>query len=149
MRKAILLFVLMSLAVSAGCAATSDNTGDLPEFIDSADLDLRNLNGKHILYFWQASCPPCVDKLPELNELVTQLPEDVKLLLVNNRDSQSRMERVLAGYEHLTVYRNGNDIFQAYQIRYTPTYVFLDADGAEYHQHVGPIENSEILDLIS
>lgn len=137
----------------AGCAATPDPNGNKAPYFELQDVkgevwNLDDLKGEVvILYFWSASCSPCVAKLPDLSKLQTEIDDDVALLLINLSDSVQRINQVADS--NLNILVNGSNVFSRYGIRYTPTFVFIDKDGYIQETRIGAMSNNEIQAKIS
>jgi thiol-disulfide isomerase/thioredoxin len=102
--------------------------------LDGAEDSLSAYRGRVVLIdFWATWCRPCVDVLPELRELVAELPADRFTLLAISVDEQ--LETVTAFRERepmpWTNWHAGidSDIARAWDVRGFPTYVLVDEDG--------------------
>ncbi|MGI6364656.1 MAG: TlpA family protein disulfide reductase [Bacillota bacterium] len=169
MRKlAVLLVMAVLLAGCVGHTAPDPNPDPSPNSnpepgdqgtIPAPAFSLQDLGGNTwslaelkgnvvILYFWTAGCPNCIRSLPDLSALQEELPEDVRLLLLNGGDSKKKVEEVMEAYPNLTVLMNATAIFGVYGVRYVPTTVFIDAEGRLDRGYIGPIPNQGILQII-
>lgn len=95
---------------------------------DFADKDLTLIN------FWALSCRPCIAEMPDLAELEKALPDNVQLITVclDGGGSEELVEYVLeeSGFEGITlVWGDGDLVTLSSELRYTPTTVFVDAEG--------------------
>ena len=158
MRKLLLLLLVVVLA--AGCVnepgikEKKENVPDTyaPGFayedLGGELWSLEALRGNvAVLYFWTASCPVCVRKIPDLALLQEQLPEDVHLLMLNASDSAGKIQNLI-GDSNLTVLVNTMDSFNDYEIAYVPTTVFIDKEGKVDQVHVGLLTNEKMLEII-
>ncbi len=86
-----------------------------------------------LLNFWATWCVPCIDVLPELRELVAELPADRFALLGISVDEE--LETVTAFRERepmpWTNWHVGidSDLARAWAVRGFPTYVLVDDQG--------------------
>ena len=102
--------------------------------LDGAGDRLSAYLGRVVLIdFWATWCRPCVEVLPELRELVAELPADRFTLLAISVDEQ--LETVTAFRERepmpWTNWHAGtdSDIVRAWDVRGFPTYVLVDEQG--------------------
>ena len=102
--------------------------------LDGAEDRLSAYRGRVVLIdFWATWCRPCVEVLPELRELVAELPADRFTLLAISVDEQ--LETVTAFRERepmpWTNWHAGtdSDIVRAWDVRGFPTYVLVDEQG--------------------
>ena len=102
--------------------------------LDGAEDSLSAYRGRVVLIdFWATWCRPCIDVLPELRELVGELPADRFTLLAISVDEQ--LETVTAFRERepmpWTNWHVGidSDIERAWDVRGFPTYVLVDEEG--------------------
>lgn len=159
MRKIIILTVTALLLT--GCFNLSAPAPELdPDFepFPAPAFQLEDLSGNTwsleelqeetvVLYFWTASCPTCVDKLPDLADLAQELPENSKLLLLNHNDSKGKIQELVADPD-LVVLINSGRVFQDYGVRSVPTMVFIDGEGMVRAGYIGPVPNENILRII-
>ena len=102
--------------------------------LDGAEDRLSAYLGRVVLIdFWATWCRPCVEVLPELRELVAELPADRFTLLAISVDEQ--LETVTAFRERepmpWTNWHAGidSDIERAWDVRGFPTYILVDEQG--------------------
>ena len=102
--------------------------------IEGAEDSLSAYRGRVVLIdFWATWCEPCVDVLPELRDLVAELPADRFTLLAISVDEQ--LETVMSFRERepmpWTNWHAGvdSDIERAWDVRGFPTYVLVDEEG--------------------
>ena len=153
MRKILLLLLVMVFA--NGCVSkppVEEENSLAPGFtyddLEGESWSLERLKGEVvILYFWTANCPVCVNKIPELATLRTQLPGDARLLMLNAEDSREKVAS-LTGASGLTVLLNALDSFYAYKVAYVPTMVFVGREGQVEEIRVGALPNKEVLEII-
>ena len=102
--------------------------------LDGAEDRLSSYRGRVVLInFWATWCVPCIDVLPELRELVAELPADRFALLGISVDDQLETVTALREREPMpwTNWHVGidSDITQAWAVRGFPTYVLVDDQG--------------------
>ena len=120
--------------------------GTLPDLtgtrLDGTEEPLSTYHGKVVLLdFWATWCSPCVDALPELRELVAELPADRFALLAISLDEEpATVTRFMedepmpwmnwhAGPRH--------NIVRILDVRAFPTYVLVDEQGRILARHSG------------
>lgn len=99
-----------------------------------AEDSLSAYRGRVVLInFWATWCPPCIDVLPELRDLVAELPADRFTLLAISVDEQLETVNALREREPMP-WANWHvgpesDIVRDWDIRSYPTYVLVDEAG--------------------
>lgn len=155
MRKTLAIFLVILLIAGCTQAKEEDKSTEQrgPDFtyedLNGKTWSLGELEGKVVvLYFWTATCPVCLKKIPELQLLTGELPEDTQLLMLNANDSSNRVKELI-GDSELTVLMNTSESFRDYLVAYVPTLVFIDKEGKMEEVHVGPMENEKIMAIIN
>lgn len=86
-----------------------------------------------LINFWATWCPPCIDVLPELRDLVAELPAHRFTLLAISVDEQLETVNALREREPLPWANwhvgSDSDIVRNWDIRSFPTYVLVDEEG--------------------
>lgn len=160
MKKVLPLLLLAFILSGCGLVGIGDNSdngannGTASEFvlegIDGETWQLSDLEGSVVvLYFWSASCPPCVYRLPDLEVLSGEMPPDSYLLLVNLNDSRERIQGLTEGYENMNLLVNGFSLFHEYGLRFTPSTVIFDRQGNMVDKFAGFPPNQEVLDTVN
>ena len=116
-------------ATAGGTAV--DMTGRL---LSGPEDSLSGYRGRVVLInFWATWCPPCIDVLPELRDLVAELPADRFTLLAISVDEQLETVNALREREPMpwTNWHVGpeSDIVRTWDVRSYPTYVLVDEEG--------------------
>jgi len=93
-----------------------------------ADYDLTIVN------VWGVTCNPCIQEMPELEELRQSLPKNIQLitLCIDGEDYASEASEILSstGFEGITIFPGSEDMETfCSQIMYTPTTVMFDSKG--------------------
>jgi thiol-disulfide isomerase/thioredoxin len=113
--------------------------GTLPEWtgrrLDGAKQPLSDYRGRVLMIdFWATWCPPCIAVLPDLRQLVSDLPSDKFALLAISVDAELAtvtdfMEKEPMPWDnwHVGV---SSEIERLLGVRGFPTYLIADADGA-------------------
>ena len=113
--------------------------GTLPEWtgrrLDGAKQSLSDYRGRVLMIdFWATWCPPCIAVLPDLRQLVSDLPSDKFALLAISVDTELATVTEFIEQEpmpwdnwHVGV---SSEIERILGVRGFPTYLIADADGA-------------------
>lgn len=104
--------------------------------LERADFTPADIASKDVtvINFWSTTCPPCISEMPELAELAERLPDNAQIItlcfdgMANIERAQDILAR--AGFDGATLmWCNEGFAELANQVRYTPTTVFVAADG--------------------
>ena len=109
-------------------ASTIDGSSFSPKDFAAADVTAINI--------WSTTCGPCVREMPELAEYAKTLPENLRIITwcldANISATCSEIEKYLneCGFTGITLASGDGDLQKLYeQLMYTPTTVFVDANG--------------------
>ncbi len=96
-----------------------------------ADFDDKDL---FIINFWSTTCPPCINEMPELEELRQSLPERIEFLTfcLDGEYYPDELTKILAdtGWSGITLVSGEGDIQNIIdRLLYTPTTLFFSGDG--------------------
>jgi peroxiredoxin len=148
MRRIPVLFVLI-LVLVAGCNRGSHPSlvGSLaPDFtVQDADrkVSLHDYRGKVVvLNFWATWCPPCVEEMPSLVKMQSDLKERVIVLAVSVDEDQRAYHSFLKKYnvELLTVRdprQKSNELYGTF--KFPETYI-IDRQGIVQRKFIGPVD---------
>lgn len=136
--------------VQAGDSAPGFNlTAD-----DGSGVSLDNYRGKYVLLnFWATWCPPCVEELPSLNALHSELRDQGLVVLGISVDEQEQLYRRFLE-RHGVVFPTSRDPLREVSQRYGtlkyPESYLIDRDGKVIRKYVGPEDwtNPEILNYL-
>ena len=130
----------------------SGYTFDTPQ---GGSLDLGALKGKVVvLNFWATWCPPCVEEMPELNELYPQLQAQNVELIGIAIDSPSNVDQFLqktpVNYPIVLAGMTGTELGKVLgnQQGGLPFTVILDENGNELLKEAGRIQMSTITNAL-
>ena len=113
--------------------------GTLAEWIgrrlDGTEEPLSAYRGRVLLLdFWATWCPPCIEALPELRQLVSDLPADRFALLAISVDADVATVTEFMQKEPMPWYNwhagISSDLERILDVRGFPTYLLVDAAGA-------------------
>jgi len=106
-----------------------------PDF-DLTDLQgkkwtLRELRGKVVvLNFWYTSCPPCLEEMPQLNELTKMYTADKVVFLALTFNDAQKVQSFLQSHQFdYTILPNSKPIDQQYKVSGWPTSLVINKKG--------------------
>jgi len=146
--RRILLFVLAATLL-AGCNRSSHPglVGTLaPDFtVQDADrkVTLHDLRGKIVvLNFWATWCPPCVEEMPSLVKMQSELNDRVVVLAVSVDDDERSYRTFLKknNVDLLTVrdpQQKSNELYGTF--KFPETYI-IDRNGVVQRKFIGPVD---------
>ncbi|HEX5085900.1 MAG TPA: TlpA disulfide reductase family protein [Blastocatellia bacterium] len=119
--------------------------------IDGGWVSLADLRGKPaVIVFWSAWCSSCKEEAPRINALADKYErKGVRVLGIDIKDSAARTESGVREFGiRYTVARDPDaSVARAYQVRGTPTIVFLDREGVvRYFANELPADYAQRLD---
>jgi len=107
-----------------------------PEFevkdIYGNSFSSEKLKGKIVvLNFWFIKCKPCVDEIPELNNVYRNFQSDTNIVFISTTfDKQDKVESFLHGNPiNYNVVANANEMCDLFNITAFPTNIVIDAEG--------------------
>lgn len=111
-------------------AKTIDGSSFTPA--DFAEADVTAIN------IWSTTCGPCVREMPELAEYAKSLPENLKIMTwcldadISASGSEIGKFMTECGFTGITLASGDGDLQKLYeQLLYTPTTIFVDANGKQ------------------
>ena len=122
--------------------------GALPEWtgrrLDGMEEPLSSYGGRVLLIdFWATWCPPCIDALPDLRQLVSDLPADRFALLATSVDAEVATVTEFMKKEPMPWYNwhvgVSSDIVRMLDVRGFPTYLLVDAGGTILFKGNAPV----------
>jgi cytochrome c biogenesis protein CcmG/thiol:disulfide interchange protein DsbE len=144
----VLVFVLIMVLV-AGCNRGSHPTlvgNTAPDFtVQDADrkVTLHDLRGKVVvLNFWATWCPPCVEEMPSLVRLQSNLKDRVVVLAVSVDEDERSYRTFLKknNVDLLTVrdpQQKSNELYGTF--KFPETYI-IDRNGVVQRKFIGPVD---------
>ena len=112
--------------------------GTLPEWtgrrLDGMEEPLSVYRGRVLLIDFWATCPPCIEALPDLRQLVSDLPSDGFALLAISVDAEVATVTEFMQKEPMPWYNwhvgVSSDLERILDVSGFPTYLLVDVDGA-------------------
>jgi len=131
-----------TLTAAAGGVTTIGRAGTqvgspAPNFqlprMDGATVSLADLRGKPaVIVFWASWCSSCKEEAPRINALAAEYGgKGVRVLGINVKDSLAGVEGGVKefGIRYPVARDSDASVARAYNVRGTPTIVFLDREG--------------------
>jgi thiol-disulfide isomerase/thioredoxin len=113
--------------------------------LNGGAISLDNLRGKpSVINFWASWCGPCVDELPEFEEVWRRYRGKVNFLAVATNDSRERVVEFVRQH-HLTMpvaVDRGEAVAGKFRYYGLPTTVLLTAEGKIADTNTGPLPGS-------
>jgi peroxiredoxin len=107
----------------------------------AADFNLTDLQGKQwslkalrgkvvVLNFWYTSCPPCLEEMPQLNEITKMYSPDKVVFLALTFNDAAKVQSFLQTHEFsYTVLPGSKAIDQQYKVSGWPTSLVINKKG--------------------
>lgn len=150
MRCAIMLTLGLMLA---GCD-TAERAPSAPHYAapdtQGHNVTLADLRGNVVLVaVWATWCPPCIEKLPELQRLHSELSDEGLVLLGVNIDARDADAMVKAALARAGVrFRNLRDpdyrIMRSFALTGVPAYLLIDRAGRLHAQWSVEVDMSDL-----
>ena len=158
--KAILLIILASVLLLAGCPAGSQSPSAAQVGKQAPDFTLQNLDGQSVslsdflgkpvlLNFWATWCPPCRHEMPYLQEVYEEWSgKGLVVLAINMGESPFDVKTFTEAYNlsiPALVDVAGNAAHE-YNIMSIPTSFFIDSDGIIKQKIIGAFPSTAAIE---
>ena len=143
-----LYFILLQLAIPLAIAAEGQKGEQQAIDFEAVDLEGRAVNGLDLkekivlMDFWAVWCVPCLDAIPELNQLMSEFDgEEFQIVGIasysgTGDDVKQFLEDHPADY---TMVVGDEDLVHRYGVIGYPTYFLIDPDGNIQEKYVGAL----------
>lgn len=125
--------------------------GTLLAFRDDTEVEVHDWVGTPLVVnFWATWCPPCVDEMPDFQEVAEDLEGEVTVLGINARDSADAARTFVddLGITYELVRDPDASYFTAVNGFGWPTTLLVDPDGIIRYRHTGPLDAARLRELI-
>lgn len=126
------------------------------------EFELNDLNGQPVaisdyqgkilfLNFWQTTCPPCIEEMPDFLEFMEDQPDDVTWLTVNFEETDQMVREFFAEYDFLgipTVMDYNSDVRYRYGVFGAPVTFIIDPDGVIQYMNIGQLSYDDMEQLV-
>jgi len=160
-RILMLLSILVSGLVVAGCSSSPEPAPVLQPGSPAPDFQLQSLDGQLVtlssfggkpvmLNFWATRCPPCRIEMPFIQEVFEDeewREQGLVILAVNLGESSSSVEKFMwdNGLSFTVLLDSELDVASMYNAAYIPVTYFIDKSGIMKDRKIGPFaEKAEI-----
>jgi len=155
MKKVVIIALLVVMAGYALWQAIGAKEAKLgieignkaPDFqmktLDGDTVTLSSLEGKKVLVnFWASWCGPCLDEMPEIEEIHQEYGDNVEILAVNMTVTEKNVEAVEKfveehGLSFPILLDESNKTNSTYEVLSLPTSYFIDTEGIIRHKYIG------------
>ncbi|HUH06930.1 MAG TPA: TlpA disulfide reductase family protein [Egibacteraceae bacterium] len=124
----------------------------LDGFADGDQVDVLAYRGRPLVVnFWASWCGPCVEEMPDFEQVGTELAGQVAMLGVNVRDAPGQAQRFAeeAGVTYDLAVDADRELEIGVGVFGLPTTLFVDADGTIVLHHTGPLNAEQLRGLIA
>lgn len=127
-----------------------------PEFtlndLSGQPVALSDYRGKILfLNFWQTTCPPCIEEMPDFIAFMQDQPDDVTWLTVNFGENERLVREFFAEYDLLgipTVMDNNSDVRYRYGVYGAPVTFVIDPEGVIQYMNIGQLTYDDMVTLV-
>jgi peroxiredoxin len=160
---AALLMVVNELQASRGNALpTLNNPAELANYL-APEFTLNDLNGQPVslsdyrgkilfLNFWQTTCPPCVEEMPDFMAFMDEQPEDVAWLTINVEETPQTIREFFAVNNFIgvpVVLDPESQMRYAYGVFAFPVTFVIDKEGIVRYVQIGQLSYEDMNDLVA
>ncbi|MGJ3240311.1 MAG: TlpA family protein disulfide reductase [Anaerolineae bacterium] len=140
-------------------------TSNPAALINSAapEFELTDLNGQPVaisdyrgkillLNFWQTTCPPCIEEMPDFIDFIGDQPDDVTWLTVNFDETDQMVREFFAAYDFLgipTVMDYDSSVRYQYGVFGAPVTFVIDPDGVIQYMNIGQLSYDDMEELVT
>lgn len=124
----------------------------LPCLIPGPDVDLAQLRGRPVLVnIWASWCGPCRKEMPLLTAAHREFGDQIQFVGLNTADAPPAATHFLEEYDvrYPQLADSNNVLLDRLRVPGLPVTLILDADGSILEKHIGPLEGSELDQLLS
>lgn len=127
-----------------------------PEFelndLSGNTVSISDYEGKILfLNFWQTTCPPCIEEMPDFLDFIEDQPEDVTWLTVNFGENETMVREFFAAYDFFgipVVMDNDSAVRYQYGVYGAPVTFVLDKDGVIQYMNIGQLSYDDMVNLV-
>jgi cytochrome c biogenesis protein CcmG/thiol:disulfide interchange protein DsbE len=104
-----------------------------------------------VVNFWATWCGFCLDEMPDLQAAHVALGDAVRFVGIDRQDPRDDALAFVrdTGVTYLQVTSADGAYFPRVRARGMPTTLFVDADGQVRFRHTGPLDEAQVLELVS
>jgi thiol-disulfide isomerase/thioredoxin len=126
--------------------------------IPAPDFELADLSGKPVrlsdlrghpvvVNFWATWCGPCRLEMPLLQKYADRYPQDLHILAVNDGETQDEVQKFVddLGLQFNILLDPAEKVIDLYRVQAFPSTFFLDASGNIRFQHIGTLNEDQLV----
>lgn len=157
-RRLFALVAVLGLLLGAcspgaeGEGAAADLVPDAPlETFEGEETSLHDFLGRPmVINFWASWCAPCIEEMPDFEEVHLAVQDEVRFLGIDTQDAVDAALEMVAetGVTYDLVRDPLAEAFQAFGIRGMPSTFLVDAEGRILFRHTGPLTAEDLRGLI-
>ena len=131
----LLSFILLGSPLLAQESASPFSVRDL----ENNSFALEELRGKTVvLNFWFVQCRPCVQEMPELNELVQEYQDKKVVFLAFALNGNAELEQFLKKKDfNYQIIPDARVVAEQYSVEGFPTHIIIDKAGKVVYRTMG------------
>ena len=147
----IIIIIILSVFLLFSCdSRLPDTTGEKVEANNPApDFSIELLSGETVslsdflgkvvfINFWATWCGPCVEEMPDIQQLAETYPDDVVVIAINCSERKDKVEDFIYGRGYTFHVGLDDGVVQSlYPTRGIPYTVIVDANGNISQTHLG------------
>jgi thiol-disulfide isomerase/thioredoxin len=119
------------------------------EDIQGNKFTLAQLRGKPVIVnFWATECPGCVNEIPLLVSMYKKYsPQDLVIIgVAMGYDPESQVREMVRqkNMNYPVVLDSNDDLLKAFNIKVTPTTIFIGKDGKIVKRKLGEMSHTEL-----
>jgi peroxiredoxin len=116
--------------------------------MDGRPVSLTDYRGKILfLNFWQTTCPPCVDEMPDYLAFIDDQPDDLAWLTVNVEEDAQTIREFFAAHDFIgipVVLDPESQTRYAYGVFAFPVSFVIDGEGVVRYVKIGQLSYDEM-----
>lgn len=107
------------------------NFQSLQVISEGKSVEIKTDTNRFILLdFWYVSCLPCIESIPQLNQLATRFPSQLKVYSINGFDKESTVKKFKYKHQFLSEsFGIKSDNFKRMNIKSFPTFILIAPNG--------------------
>lgn len=153
-KKKFIILTFFLIVLFTGCTEEEVKWGDAPDFslktINDETFTLSDNIGKIVLIDMMATwCPPCVQQMTQLEELVEEYKDKIVVISIDIDKSETKKDIIekFGDYTDKWIFLLDDyeqNVADSYQISSIPKILLISQNGNIYYSHVGYTDYSTI-----
>jgi peroxiredoxin len=122
------------------------------ETLEGSTIQLADLRGRPVLInFWATWCGPCQQEMPLIEQYYQKYQTDLVVLAINNDEPEPDVQTFVTKLD-LTfpvLLDPGMKVEDQYRVRAFPTTFFIDKGGTIRYQHIGILNEGQLVQYLA